>query len=216
MSTALGTNEAPENERLPPHYDTVVVPRTDDAESLAGMDVDSGLLIDDAGRRVADPKYDGHMCRSCAQHLNYSTHGAKLERKYFRQHKKYMKAFDFDEPAPVAPAHTDDEHPDSDDELDHVEDAGYVGPGVDHDPLDYDEDDDALDGDDQPVAPKKSKKKRSGLPPCSLADHLWPGFVPPELTDLSRVEKSMISIFNCVTIERVDIQQHTIVSSSAT
>jgi hypothetical protein len=192
----------------------VFVPRGGDADSLAGMDVDSGLLIDDAGRRAADPKYEGHMCRSCAQHLNYSTHGAKLERKYFREHKKYMKTFDYAEPPPpVPPADTDDEDPDSDDELDDVEDAGDLEPAVDHDPLDFDEDDDALDDDDEPAARKRPKKKRLGLPPCALADHLWPGFVPAELDDLSRVEKSMISIFNCVT--SYGLMSHTSASNYA-
>jgi hypothetical protein len=91
----------------------------------------------------------------------------------------------------VAEVAHDDDDDDDDDELDDLREDDDLD-----DASEVEE-----DGDKLPRAKKRRRKRAAddGVPKNSLANYLWTGMVPDVLIGLTRVEKSMISLYNCVT-----------------
>ena len=183
------------DDRLPPCFVAKTVKAPNGNTHLAGMDNASGLLRDDEGRPFASPYYNGGLCRSCCSFLTYNKKGEERERKANRKPKprRARKAPRLGE---VSVADDDDDDEECWSEND--SDVAISLDGDDEGDDDCDDDEDAPDCADE-TAPKKKHKKRSGLPHKTLANFLWPGMVPDVLLGLTRVEKSMMAIYNCVT-----------------
>jgi hypothetical protein len=161
--------------RTDPHYPTRSVKRdngkTETVSRFVGMDNESGLLLDDEGREFKDTKYAGFFCRTCVSQLKYTEYGSDIQKERNANITRRNKRH-------VANTAIDNDGDDGDD-------------GNNDDYVDESRD-------CEMPTPRSNAKSRIGVPKMAMATR-WAGMVPDELLDLTRVEKSMISIHNCVT-----------------